>query len=56
MNAVFGCMLPCDTKSPVRASNLDTNWIGVSFFKQTTYQNSYRNGSVNSFVLFPCLG
>lgn len=38
MNAVFGCMLPRDVKSPVRASNMSTNWIGLSFFKQTTYQ------------------
>jgi len=38
MKTVFGCMLSRDVKSPVRTSKLGTNWIGVSFFKQTTYR------------------
>ncbi|MBP2627737.1 MAG: hypothetical protein H6Q68_2448 [Firmicutes bacterium] len=38
MKTVFGCMLSCDVKSPVRASKLGINWIGMSFFKQTTYR------------------
>jgi hypothetical protein len=38
MNTVFGYMLPRDVKLPVRASNLGTNWIDLSFFKQTTYR------------------
>jgi hypothetical protein len=37
MNICFG-MLPRDVKSPVRASNLSTNWISLSLFKQTTYR------------------
>lgn len=37
MSIRFG-MLPLDVKSPVRASNLSTNWISLSFFKQITYR------------------
>lgn len=36
MMIVSGCMMSRDVKSPVRASKLGTNWISVSFFKQTT--------------------
>ncbi|MDF2500780.1 MAG: hypothetical protein K0Q77_1494 [Anaerosporomusa subterranea] len=38
MSAVFGYMMSRDVKSPVRASDLSSNWIGMSFFKQTTYR------------------
>ncbi|WP_021170990.1 hypothetical protein SOV_32120 [Sporomusa ovata DSM 2662] len=37
MDVSFGTM-PRDVKSPVRASDLTTNWISLSFFKQTTYR------------------
>lgn len=38
MNTVLG-MLLCDVKSPLRASNLSTNWISLSFFiKEIKYQ------------------
>lgn len=37
MNICSG-MLPRDVKSPVRASNLSTNWISLPFFKQITYR------------------
>ena len=38
MNSCFG-MLPRGVKSPVRASYLGTNWLSLSFFKQTKYRN-----------------
>lgn len=38
MHTVFGYILPNDVKSPVRASNLGTNWIDLSFFRQTAYR------------------
>lgn len=38
MHTVFGFMLFQDVKSPVRASKLDRNWLGLSFFKQTIYR------------------
>jgi hypothetical protein len=37
MNICFG-MLPRAVKSPVRASKLSTNWIGLPFFKQIAYR------------------
>ncbi|MBP2638931.1 MAG: hypothetical protein H6Q72_4838 [Firmicutes bacterium] len=37
MNVSFA-MISLDEKSPVRASDLTTNWISLSFFKQTTYR------------------
>ncbi len=42
MISVFGYIRPRDVKSPVRASDLGGNWIGMSFFMQTTYLKQFR--------------